>query len=152
MHALIVRASANILEDILGCFVLLQHHASGHSDIKYRIRISLIGYFVIVQQMSGFADRIFGYFAILQQMSGFADRIFRYFAILLQVPRYRFDIEYFHWSSPRFTAFWRQAFSVCTARERGRIGLAAFKGDLGRGASSEAFDLLEFPHRIFANP
>jgi hypothetical protein len=31
-----------------------------------------------------------------------------------------FDIEYFHWSSPRFTAaFWRQAFFVCTAREWG---------------------------------
>jgi hypothetical protein len=37
--------------------------------------------------MSGFADRIFEYFAILQQMSGFADRIpiFGYFEILLQV-------------------------------------------------------------------
>jgi hypothetical protein len=40
---------------------------------------------VILQQMSGFADRIFGHFAILQQMSGFADRIFGYFAILLHV-------------------------------------------------------------------
>jgi hypothetical protein len=54
-----------------------------------------------------------------------------------------FDIEYFHWSSPRFTAFWRQAFSVCTAHERGRIGLAAFKGDWARRI--QAFDLLEFP-------
>ena len=54
-----------------------------------------------------------------------------------------FDIEYFHWSSPRFTAFWRQAFSVCTARERGRIGLAAFKGDWAWRI--QAFDLLEFP-------
>jgi hypothetical protein len=32
------------------------------------------GYFAILQQTSGFADRTFGYFAILQQMSGFADR------------------------------------------------------------------------------
>jgi hypothetical protein len=54
-----------------------------------------------------------------------------------------FDIEYFHWSSPRFTAFWRQAFSVCTARERGRIGLVAFKGDWAWRI--QAFDLLEFP-------
>jgi hypothetical protein len=45
-------------------------------------------YFAILQEMSGFADRIFGYFAILQQMSGFAsrfaDRIFGYFEISLQ--------------------------------------------------------------------
>ena len=54
-----------------------------------------------------------------------------------------FDIEYFQWSSPRFTAFWRQAFSVCTACKRGRIGLAAFKGDWARRI--QAFDLLEFP-------
>ena len=54
-----------------------------------------------------------------------------------------FDIEYFHWSSPRFTAFWRQAFSVCTARERGRIGQAVCKGGWARRI--EAFDLLEFP-------
>jgi hypothetical protein len=46
---------------------------------------SYIGYFAILQQMSGFADQIFGYFAILQQMSGFTDQIFGYFAILLQV-------------------------------------------------------------------
>ena len=54
-----------------------------------------------------------------------------------------FDIEYFHWSSPRFAAFWRQAFSICTAREWGRIGLAAFKGDWAWRI--QAFDLLEFP-------
>ena len=54
-----------------------------------------------------------------------------------------FDIEYFHWSSPRFTAFRRQAFSVCIARERGKIGLAAFKGDWARRV--KALDLLEFP-------
>jgi hypothetical protein len=52
-----------------------------------------------------------------------------------------FDIEYFHWSSPRLTTFWRQAFSVYTARERGRIGLAAFKGDWARRI--QAFDLLK---------
>ena len=57
--------------------------------------------------------------------------------------RYAFDIEYFHWSSPRFTAFWWQAFSVCTASEWGRIGLAAFKGDWAQRI--QAFDLLEFP-------
>jgi hypothetical protein len=54
-----------------------------------------------------------------------------------------FDIEYFQWSSPRFTAFWWQAFSVCTACKRGRIGMAAFKGDWARRI--QAFDLLEFP-------
>ena len=32
---------------------------------------------------------------------------------------------------------------VCTARERGRIGLEAFKGDWARRI--QAFDLLEFP-------
>ena len=63
----------------MGYFALLQHH----SDKK--IIDSDIGYVTILQQMSGFADRIFGYFAILQQMSGFADRIFVYFEILLQV-------------------------------------------------------------------
>jgi hypothetical protein len=47
------------------------------------------------------------------------------------------------WSSPRFTAFWRQAFSVCTAREWGRIGLVAFKGDWAQRI--QVFDLLEFP-------
>jgi hypothetical protein len=55
------------------------------SPFGYKIPDSDIGYFAIVQQMSGFADRIFGYFAVLQQMSGFADRIFGYFAILLRV-------------------------------------------------------------------
>ena len=54
-----------------------------------------------------------------------------------------FDIEHFHWSSLRFTAFWRQAFLVCTARERGTIGLAAFKGDWAWRI--RAFDFLEFP-------
>ena len=54
-----------------------------------------------------------------------------------------FDIEYFYWSSPHFTAFWRQAISVCTAREWGKIGLEAFKGDWARRV--QAFDLLEFP-------
>jgi hypothetical protein len=49
----------------------------------YKISDSDIGYFAILQKMSGFADRIFGYFAILQQMSEFADRIVGYFAILL---------------------------------------------------------------------
>jgi hypothetical protein len=53
---------------------------------EYKISDPDIGYFAILQQMIGFADRIFGYFAILQQMSGFSDRIFGDFAILLQVP------------------------------------------------------------------
>jgi hypothetical protein len=41
----------------------------GHSDIKY-LEDSDIGYFSILQQMSGYADRIhvFGYFAILLQV------------------------------------------------------------------------------------
>jgi hypothetical protein len=52
-----------------------------------------------------------------------------------------FDIEYFHWTSPRFTAFWQQAFLVCTAREQGRIGLVAFKGDWARRI--QAFDHLD---------
>ena len=59
-------------------FALLQHH----SDKK--IIDSDMAYSAILQQMSGFADRIFGYSAILQQMSGFADRIFGYFEISLQ--------------------------------------------------------------------
>jgi hypothetical protein len=52
-----------------------------------------------------------------------------------------FDIEYFHWSSPRFTNFWREAFSVCTAHDGGGNGLAAFKGDWAR--CIQAFDPLE---------
>jgi hypothetical protein len=48
----------------------------GSSTIRIKIIDSDIGYFAILQQMSGFADQIFGYFAILQQMSGFVDRIF----------------------------------------------------------------------------
>jgi hypothetical protein len=44
-----------------------------------------MGYLEILQQMGGFAARIFGYFAILEQMSGFTDRIFGYFQILLKV-------------------------------------------------------------------
>jgi hypothetical protein len=44
-----------------------------------------IGYFAILQQMSGFAARIFGYFAISQQMSGFADRIFGYSAVVVLI-------------------------------------------------------------------
>jgi hypothetical protein len=63
----------------LGYFVLFA------VPFGYKIIDWDIGYFAILQQMSGFADRIFGNFAILQQMSGFADRIFGYFAILLQV-------------------------------------------------------------------
>jgi hypothetical protein len=51
----------------------------------YKISDSDIGDFEILQQLSGFADRIFRYFAIFQQMSGFADQVFGYFAILLQV-------------------------------------------------------------------
>jgi hypothetical protein len=76
------RGPAHILEDILGYFVLLAPFAA---PFGYKISDWDIGYFAILQQMSGFADRIFGYFAILQQMSGFADRIFGYFAILLHV-------------------------------------------------------------------
>jgi hypothetical protein len=37
----------------------------------------------------------------------------------------------------------RQAFSICTARDRVRVGLVAFKGDWARRI--QAFDLLEFP-------
>jgi hypothetical protein len=62
----------------LGYFALLQHH----SDKK--IIDSDIAYYAILQQIFGFAHRIFVYLAILQQMSGFTDRIFGYFEILLQ--------------------------------------------------------------------
>ena len=79
VHTAVYRPPADILENILGYCALLRQH----SDKK--IIDSDIGFFAILQQMSGFADRIFGYVAILQQMSGFADRIFRYFGILLQV-------------------------------------------------------------------
>jgi hypothetical protein len=62
----------------LGYFALLQHH----SDKK--IIVSDIGYFAILQQMSGFADRIFGYFAILHAANEWIRRpdirIFRDFA------------------------------------------------------------------------
>ena len=51
----------------------------------YKISDSDLGYFVFLQQMSGFADQIFDYFAILLQMSGFADRVFPCFAIFLQL-------------------------------------------------------------------
>jgi hypothetical protein len=53
-----MRALANILEDILGYFAILQHldkHQKSDLDIRY---------FAILQQMSGFAYRIFWYFAI----------------------------------------------------------------------------------------
>jgi hypothetical protein len=56
-----------------------------------------------------------------------------------------FDIEYFHWSSPHSTAFWWQAFSVCTAREWGRIGMVAFEGVWAWRI--QVFDLLEFRGR-----
>jgi hypothetical protein len=55
------------------------------STIRIKINDPDIGYFAILQQMSGFADRMFEYFAILQQMGGFADRIFGYFEILVHV-------------------------------------------------------------------
>jgi hypothetical protein len=67
------------VEDILGIICAFA------SPFGYKISDSDIGYFAILQQMSGFADRIFEYFAILQQMSGFVGRIFGYFVILLQV-------------------------------------------------------------------
>jgi hypothetical protein len=56
------RAPADILEDILGYFVFLQHHSNA-----YIISDSDTSYFAVLRRMSGFADRIFGYFAILLQ-------------------------------------------------------------------------------------
>ena len=72
-----VRARAHILGYIFGVFCAFA------APNGYKISDSDIGYFALLQQMRGFADRIFGYFAILEQMSGFADRIFGCFAILL---------------------------------------------------------------------
>ena len=43
----------------MGYFALLQHHSGG------KIIDSDMAYSAILQQMSGFADRIFGYFAIV---------------------------------------------------------------------------------------
>jgi hypothetical protein len=76
-----LRAPADILEDILGYFVLRAFAA----PFGYIISDSDIGYFAIFKQISGFADQIFGYFAILKQISGFADQIFGYSAVLQQI-------------------------------------------------------------------
>ena len=49
---------------------------------------------------------------------GTGSRARRFHKLALAHVNNAFDIEYFHWSNPRFTAFWWQTFSVCTAREQ----------------------------------